>query len=154
MKKAEMVLANFDARIPKIVIKPQNLVSKVIITSMVYDETTNAEISVKIIFENVVAIDFRINLFDCMIGSEAYGLYRISDQAFVESVTRIIFDRRREIFLLEGDYDYVEEEQHDMLNSYDICGEFRKHIEEYSAYIQNVEAGAYIIIAKDVRIER
>ena len=117
MKKAEMVLANFDARIPKIVIKPQNLVSKVIITSMVYDETTNAEISVKIIFENVVAIDFRINLFDCMIGSEAYGLYRISDQAFVESVTRIIFDRRREIFLLEGDYDYVEEEQHDMLNS-------------------------------------
>lgn len=41
-----------------------------------------------------------------------------------------------------------------MLNCLDISGEFGKNIEEYAVYVQNVEAGVYIIVAKNVRIER
>ena len=70
MKKAELILANFDARIPKIEIKPKNTESKVIISSKIYDEKTDKKISVKITFSGVVAIDFRINYLDCMIGGE------------------------------------------------------------------------------------
>lgn len=154
MKKAELILANFDARIPKIEIKPKNVATKVIISSKMYDQKTDQKIAVKIIFDEVAAIDFRINFFDCMIGAEAFGLYRMKDKAFVESVTRTVFDRRKEIFLLEGDFHYDEEDEHDMLNCFDICGEFSESIDEYSAYIQNVEAGVYIIIAKNARIER
>ena len=35
-----------------------------------------------------------------------------------------------------------------------ITGEFEKSIKEYKAYIQNVDAGVYIIVAKDIQIER
>lgn len=154
MKKAELILANFDARIPKIEVKPKNFASKVIISSKMYDEETDKKVSVKIILEDVAAIDFRINFFDCMVGAEAFGLYCIKDKEFVESVTRTIFDRRKEVFLLEGAFTYDEDDEHDMLNCFDITGEFSKSIDEYFAYIQNVEAGVYIIIAKNVRIER
>ena len=154
MKKVELILANFDARIPKIEIKPKNTASKVIISSKMYDEETDEKISVKILFDDVVAIDFRINFFDCMIGAEAFGLYCIRDKEFIESITRTIFDRRKEIFLLEGDYNYDVNDENDMLNVLDVFGEFSKSIEEYAAYVQNVEAGVYIIVAKNVRIER
>ena len=136
-----MILANFDARIPKIEIKPKNIASKVIISSKMYDEETDKKISVKILFEDVAAIDFRINLLDSMIGAEAFGLYCIRDKEFIESITRTIFERRKEIFLLEGDYNYDANDEHDMLNCLDILGEFGENIEEYAAYIQNVEAG-------------
>ena len=106
MKKAELIFANFDARIPKIEIKPKNTASKVIISSKMYDDETGEKISVKILFDEVAAIDFRINLFDCMIGAEAFGLFCIKDKEFIESITRMIFERRKEVFLLEGNYNY------------------------------------------------
>ena len=63
MKKAELIFANFDAGIPKIEIKPRNTASKVIISSKMYDEATDEKISVKILFDDVATIDFRINLY-------------------------------------------------------------------------------------------
>ena len=131
MKKAELILANFDARIPKIEIRPKNTDSKVIFSSKMYDEETDEIISVKIHFTNVAAIDFRVNLFDCMIGAEAFGLYCIRDKEFIESVTRGIFDRRKEMFLFEGNYNYDEDDEHDMLNCYDVSGDFRNSMDNY-----------------------
>ena len=154
MEKAELILANFDARIPKIEIKPKNNDSKGLISSKMYDEEIKEKISVKIHFSHVAAIDFRINLFDCMIGAEAFGLYCIRDKGFIESITRGIFDRRKEVFLLEGDYNYDEDDEHDMLNCFDVLGDFSKNIDDYAAFVQNVEGGEYIIIAKQVRVER
>lgn len=154
MEKAELILANFDARIPKIEIKPKNNDSKVLISSKMYDEETKEKISVKIHFSHVAAIDFRINLFDCMIGAEAFGLYCIRDKEFIKSITRGTFNRRKEVFLLEGNYNYDEDDEHDMLNCFDVLGDFSKNIDDYSAFIQNVEGGEYIIIAKQIRVER
>lgn len=153
MKNVELILANFDARIPKIEIKPKNTESKVTITSKMYDEETGKKVSVKIHFDEVAAIDFRVNFFDCMVGTEAFGLYSVRERGFVESVTKNIFERRKEVFLLEGDYNYDENDEHDGLNCFDISGEFRENIEEYTAFIQNVDAGVYIIVAKNIRIE-
>lgn len=154
MKKAELILANFDARIPKIEIKPKNIESKVIISSKMYDEKTDRKISARITFSGVVAIDFRINYFDCMIGAEAFGLYCVKDKEFVESIARSNYDRRKEIFLLEGDYNYDEDDESDILNCFDNGGKYSESIDDYSAYIQNVDAGTYIIVAKDYQIER
>jgi len=154
MKKTELILANFDARIPHISIKPKNTDSKIIITSKMYDEDTDEKIPVKIHFRNVAAIDFRINFFDCMIGSEAFGLYCVDDKDFIRSIVQNIFDRRKEIYLIEGSYDYDENNEYDILNCLDISGEFEESIDEYKVYIQNVDAGVYIIVAKNVQIER
>lgn len=153
MKEVELILANFDARIPKIEIKPNHETSKVIITSKMYDEETDKKVPVKIHFDEVAAVDFRVNLFDNMAGAEAFGLYAVYNRAFIESVTKTIFDRRKEVFLFVSDYKYDENDEHDMLNCFDILGEFSKKIEEYTAFIQNVDAGVYIIIARNIRIE-
>lgn len=154
MQKVELKLANFDARITKIEIKPKNVDSKVIMSSKMYDDITDERVSVKIHFEEVAAIEFRINYFDCMIGAEAFGLYCISDMSFVESVVRENFNRRKEVYLMEGDYNYEEADEYDLLNTFDVSKEFSQNIEDYKAYIQNVDAGVYVIVAKTIRIER
>ena len=74
MIKASRVLANFDARIAKIKILPKNKSTRIEIESKMYDESSGERKSVKIIFSDVAAIDFRINYFDNMVGSEAFGL--------------------------------------------------------------------------------
>ena len=50
--------------------------------------------------------------------------------------------------LLEGDYDYDEDEPDDLLNVLDLDGMFEKEADCYNAYVQNVDAGVYIIVAK------
>ena len=119
-----------------------------------YDEDTDDKISVKIHFRNVAAIDFRINFFDCMVGAEVFGLYCIDDKDFMKSIVKGIFDRRKEIYLIENGYNYDKNDEHDMLNCLDISGEFEESIDGYKAYIQNVDAGVYIIVARDIQIER
>ena len=149
MEKAKLVLANFDARISKIEIKPKNNRTKVVISSRMFDNEP-----VKLVFEGVAAIDFRINYFDNMIGAEVLGLYEITDQSFIDRVVKDTFERRKEIYLLEGDYDYEEDDENDMLNVLDLGGDFSGEKELYHAYVQNVDAGVYIIVAKQLRIVR
>lgn len=61
MEKRKLVLANYDARISKIDIKPKNKNTKIIFSSRMYNEETDIKETVKLIFEDVAAIDFRIN---------------------------------------------------------------------------------------------
>lgn len=152
MKKAKLVLANFDARIPNISIRPKNVSTKVTISCKMYDASLKVEKLVKIVFTGVAAVDFRINYFDNMIGAEAFGLYQIEDKVFIEKLVREIFERRKEIYLLEGHYDYDENEPADLLNVMDLYGDFTKDMDSYSAYIQNVDAGVYIIVAKEMKV--
>lgn len=152
MKKAKRVLANFDARIPNISLRPKNLSTKVTVSCKMYEEASGEKKTVKLVFTGVAAIDFRVNYFDNMIGAEACGLYQVEDRAFVEKLVRDIFERRKEIYLLEGDYDYDENEPADMLNVLDLSGDFMRDMDSYSAYIQNVDAGVYIIVAKEMQL--
>ncbi len=156
MAKARQVLANFDARIPKIEINPKNKRkgTKVIITSKMYDETSHDKIKVKLIFKEVAGIDFRVNYIDSLIGSEAFGLYCFEDKGIIMRIMKDIFKRRKEIYLLEGDYNYDEEDEEDGLNTFDLDGEFSKNIGEYKAFVQNVDLGVYIIISRSLTIEK
>lgn len=119
MKKAKRILANYDARISKIDIKPKNKHTKVILSSQMYHEEMDQKEAVKLIFVDVAAIDFRMNYFESMMGIEAMGLYEVTDKTFIERLVKEIFERRKEIYLLEGDYNYDEDDEADMLNSFD-----------------------------------
>ena len=151
MKKSKLILANFDARISDITIKPKNTRTKIIMKSKMYDES-DEEKNVKIVFSDVAAIDFRINFFDNMIGAEALGLYQIEDKSFVDALVKNIFERRKEVYLLEGDYNYDEEDSADMLNVLDLSGKIEQESDSYHAYVQNVDAGVYIIVAKHFEV--
>ena len=152
MKKAKLVLANFDARISNISLRPKNLSTKVTISCKMYDTSLKVEKLVKIVFSGVAAVDFRVNYFDNMIGAEVCGLYQIEDSVFIEKLVRDIFERRKEVYLLEGHYDYDENEPADMLNVMDLYGDFTKNRDSYSAYVQNVDAGVYVIVAKEMQV--
>lgn len=154
MNQGKLVLANFDARIPKIEIKPKNTETNVTISSKMFDEEIGKKISVKLRFYNVAAIDFRINYFDNMIGAEGFGLYEIKSREFIDNILKENFRKRREIYLLEGDYNYEEDNPHDLLNSFDLLKQYTKEKKQYRAYVQNVDAGVYVIIAKGVEVIR
>lgn len=151
MKAGKLLVKNFDARIPKIEIKPKGYSSKIVLLSTMYDENDHKKI-VKICFDDVAAIEFCVNFFDNMIGAETFGLYEIEDIDFVDSVVKRNFERRREVYLLEGDYEYDPSEPADMLNAFDLLGTYHKEKEKYHAFVQNVDAGVYIIIAKGYQI--
>ena len=154
MKKSKLILANYDARISKIDITPKNKHTKVIISSRMYNEETDQKQTAKLVFVDVATIDFRINYFDNMIGAEVMGLYEIIDRKFIERLVKENFERRKEIYLLEGNYNYDEKDEYDMLNSFDIMDIFSKEKDCYHAYVQNVDAGVYIIVAKELQIVR
>ena len=153
-KNAKLVLANFDARISKIDIRPNNKHTKVSISSLMYNNEIHQKETVKLVFVDVAAIDFRINCFDNMIGAEGMGLYEIFDKKFIERVVKANFEQRKEIYLLEGDYDYDEDDECDMLNVFDLMNIFSEEKDCYHAYVQNVDAGVYIIVAKELQILR
>ena len=146
MKSGKLLVKNFDARIPKIEIKPKGSDSKIVVFSKMYAENDGKKMNVKIDFNDVSAIEFSVNYFDTMIGAEALGLYEIEDVDFVNSVVKRNFERRREVYLFEGDYDYNSSEPADMLNVFDLLGIYQKEKEKYHAFVQNLDAGVYIII--------
>lgn len=154
MKAGRLLVKNFDARIPKIEIKPKGSGSKIVVLSKIYDENGGKEMKVRIHFDDVAAIEFCVNYFDNTIGAEALGLYEIEDMDFIDSVVKRNFERRREVYLLEGDYEYDPSEPADMLNMFDLLGTYHKEKEKYHAFVQNVDAGVYIIIAKGYQIVR
>lgn len=154
MKKAKLILANYDARISKIDIKPKNKFTKVTLSSRMYNEKTDKKETAKIVFVDVAAIDFRINYFDNMIGAEAMGLYEIIDKNFIEQLVKKTFERRKELYLLEGNYNYDENDEYDMLNTFDLMNIFTEEKDSYHAYVQNVDAGVYIIVAKEIQTIR
>ena len=154
MKNANLILANFDARLSKIEVKPKSEQTKVTLSTRMYNEETDEKENVKIIFDYVAAMEFRINYFDNMIGAEVFGLYEIPDKGFIEQVVNGNFERRKEVYLLEGGYNYDDDDEHDMLNVLDLMGTFAAEKDSYHAYVQNVDAGVYIVIAKEVQIVR
>ena len=39
-----------------------------------------------------------------------------------------------------------------MLNVLDLGGRFKQEVDSYNAYVQNVDAGVYIIVAKNFEV--
>ena len=154
MKAGQLLVGNFDARIAKIEIKPKGPNSKIVIHAKMYDENDEKKINTKIHFNDVAAVEFCINFFDHSIGAEAFGLYEIKDVDFVDSVVKRNYVRRKEVYLLEGDYAYDPSDPADMLNVFDLSETYQKEKETYHAFVQNVDAGVYIIIAKGYQIVR
>ena len=152
MAKANRILANFDVRISKIEILPENRATKVVMESSMRDALSGRNRRVTIVFSDVAAIDFRINYFDNAIGSEAAGLYQIVEQQFAENLVKEIFERRRALYLLEGDYDYHADDPGDLLNTLDVYGSFMPMADHYGVFIQNVDAGGYLVVAKEIQI--
>ena len=119
----------------QIEVKPNNSKTgtQVTIVSKMYDETIGGKVKTKLVFKDVAGIDFRVNYIDSFIGCEAFGLFCFDDKDIILEIMHDIFRRRKEIYLLEGDYDYDEEDEADVLNIFDLDGKFSKKFDQYKA---------------------
>ena len=149
--KTKLILNNHDARIHKIDINPKNIDTSIVLYTKIYDEDVKKIIKCKLLFKEVSAIDFQINYFDNCIGSEGYGLYEIIENTYKKNLINKVFDYRKEMFLKCG-YNYDENDKHDILNYKNGLNQFSKKIKDYHLYVQNVDAGVYIILSKKVEI--
>ena len=150
--KTKLILNNFDARISKIEIKPKYTETCIVMTTKMYDNELEKAIPVKIKYGDVGAFNFQINSFSNCVGAESMGLFEIQNKEYKINMIEDIFLNRRNIFLSEGWYAYNSDDSDDLLNNrYEII-KFKKEISKYHLYIQNVDAGVYVILAKNIEI--
>lgn len=152
MKKGKLIFNNHDARLQKLEISPRNSKTIVNLFFRMFDPESKEQINVRVRISGIGAIDFRINCFDNMIGSECNGLYEILDPNFKNQLVKGIFDRRREIYLMEGDFKYYANDKDNLLNTFDTLDDYKKYFNEYHVLVQNVDAGTYIFMARKIEV--
>ena len=153
MKKSQLALSTYDARLTDMKISPKCLCTKVSYKLKLYDETLERSINRKMCFEDVAAIAFLMNYFDNPIGAEVCGFYEIFDTNAKKEMLENNFISRRERFLFHGDYNYEPDEPHDLLNNRESIESVLEEIDQYHLYEQQTIGGTYLILAKSWRME-
>lgn len=147
-RNSKLLIKTFDGSLLKLNIKPKCMNSIVAFDIQYYDyDGDNALIQAKIIFKEVVSIDFEINFFDNCIGSELCGFYEIFDNEKKKEMIEKIFQARREGHLYHGDYDYDENDENDRLNWREPIDKIVGNIGKYNLYQQQTDGGIYYILA-------
>ena len=153
MKKSQLALSTYDARLTEMKITPKCLNTKVSYKLKLYDETLERTVNRKMCFEGVAAIAFFMNYFEDPIGAEVCGFYEIFERDVKEKLLEDNFIARRERFLFHGDYNYEPDEPHDLLNYRESMEEVMEEIDQYHLYEQQTTGGVYLILAKGWRME-
>ncbi|MBQ8518955.1 MAG: hypothetical protein IJ455_05040 [Agathobacter sp.] len=149
MEKSKQLMRTDDACLSELKVKPKCMHTKVSYKLTMYDEELQQKVNKVMTFEDVVAIEFRMNYFDNPIGAECCGFYEIFVQEEKEAMLERNFDFRRESFLFHEDYDYDPEEEADILNYRESIDEIRENIGEYRLFEQQTTGGVYLILAKE-----
>ena len=153
MKKSQLALSTYDARLTEMKITPKCLNTKVSYKLKLYDETLERTVDRKMCFEDVAAISFLMNYFDNPIRAEACGFYEIFGKDMKKELLENNFLSRRERFLFHGDYNYEPDDPHDLLNYRESIESVMEEIDQYHLYEQQTTGGTYLILAKRWRME-
>ena len=146
--KSKLILKTFDGSLLHLKVKPKCMKSSVVFEIKYYDyDADQSLIKAKVLFQEVVSIDFEINLFDNYIGAELFGFYEIFDEEKKKEMIEKIFTTRLEGFLYHGDYDYDANEKNDMLNYRAPVDALFQNLEKYHLYQQQTQGGVYYILA-------
>ena len=151
IKKSKLVLETFDANMKKVTIIPRCLCTEIDFHIEYYDKDILK--SVIIIFENVIAIDFEINLFDNPIGSELSGLYEILDNSAKNNMIEKVFQNRLNKFLDCGDYHYDKYDEGNILNYRGNLNRIKQETSKYHLYEQQSIGGVYTILSESYVIK-
>ena len=145
-------MSTYDARLSQLKVMSKCVKTRVSYKLTMYDELEQ-KVDKKMIFGDVVAIEFRMNYFDEPIGAECCGFYERLDKTEKEAMLERNFDFRRDAFLLHGDYNYDSEDEADLLNYRVSIDEIKEKLEEYRLFEQQTTGGVYLILAKEWRME-
>ena len=151
--KSKLVLETSDASMKNISIVPKGLCTEIDFHMEYYDAEDILK-SIIITFENVIAVDFEINVFDNPIGSELCGLYEILDHSAKSNMIEKIFQNRRNKFLDYGDYHYDKDDEADILNYKGNLNRVKQEISKYHLYDQLSIGGVYTILSESYTIKK
>lgn len=154
-EKSKLLIKTFDGSLKNLKVKPKGINSIVEFTIQYYDyEVEESLVKAKVIFYEVVSIDFEVNLFDNCIGAELFGFYEIFQEEKKKELVEKIVRNRRDGFLYHGNYNYDETDENDMLNWRGPMEKLYENIKEYHLYQQQTEGGIYYILANRFEIIR
>ncbi len=146
---SKLLLKTFDGSLLSLKVKPKCTRTKVECDLKYYDYDGDGELKrAKMVFHNVISVDFEINYFDNYIGAELFGFYEIYDEKAKQKMLEKVFQARREGYLMHGDYDYDPEEEADMLNYRGDFHEIENNLEQYHLYQQQTQGGIYYILSQ------
>lgn len=148
MEKSKLLLGTYDAKLTKLRVNPKCKRTEVSYKLKMYDEKLQKLIKRKMMFEDVAAIEFRMNYFDNPMGAEVFGFYEIFAREEKEALLERNFVFRKEGFLYHENYEYEEEDSHDMLNYKSEYEKVRKNLDKYHLFQQQTTGGIYLILAK------
>lgn len=152
MRKSKLLMSTYDARLSQLKITPKCVRTKVSYRLTMYEEKLQQKVDRVMKFEDVVAIEFRMNYFDNPIGAECCGFYERFEKKEKEAILERNFDFRRSAFLLHEDYNYDAEDEADLLNYRESIDEIKENIGAYRLFEQQTTGGVYLILAKEWRI--
>lgn len=150
---SKLLIKTFDGSLSDLTLKPKCMDSTVEFKIVYYDyDGDKSLLKAKVLFHEVVAIDFEVNLFDNCIGAELCGFYEIFQVEMKKKIIEKIFRNRLDGFLYHGDYNYDSTEENDTLNWREPIEILFKNIEKYHLYQQQTQGGIYYILASDYEI--
>lgn len=150
-ENSRLLIKTYDGSLVNLKLKPKCMNSTVEFNIKYYDEDDSL-VKAKMIFSEVVSIDFEINLFDNDIGAELSGFYEIMNVKKKKEMVEKIFKNRLDGFLYHGDYNYDADDEHDMLNWRESVEELYQNLDQYKLYQQQTQGGIYYILAKGFEI--
>jgi hypothetical protein len=115
-KNSKLLIKTFDGSLLNLKIKPNCLNSSVEFNIKYYDyDGDGSLLTARIIFKEVVSVDFEVNYFDNCIGAELFGFYEIFSPEKKKEMLEKVFKTRLDGYLYHGDYNYDAKEENDML---------------------------------------
>ena len=126
----------------------------VFLLSEIWDEARQKNICAHLEFRRVAAFEAVLNVFDDGIGADVGGLYELKGKNRKRALLERVFVRRRELWLLPGDYDYDPDDEWDVLNSRDDLERFerKKNLKKYRLFLLVKQGGGFLILARDMQI--
>lgn len=126
----------------------------VFLLSELWDEERQENRKLFLEFRNVAAFEFSLNVFDDPLGADVGGLWELKGRKRKLALLERVFQRRRELWLLSGNYDYDPEDPWDCLNSREELKRFarKKNLKKYRLFVLEKQGGGCLILAKKCRI--
>jgi hypothetical protein len=151
-RKAELLLSTFDAHLFSAGYTPecQGKSRCVFLLSELWDEDKQQHISAHLEFRDVAAVEWVLNVPQDGIGSDVGGLYELFGKKEKIALLERVFQRRKAMWLLSGDYDYDEDDPYDSLNSREDLDELeeKKNLKQYRLFLLQKQGGGALILAK------
>ena len=155
-QKAQLLLPTHDAHLFSAGYSPeyQRQSRLVFLLSELWDEERQQHTCAHMEFRQVAAFEACLNVFDDPMGADVVGLYELFGKKKKIALLERCFQRRRDMWLLPGNYDYDPEDPWDVLNSREELEHFerKKNLKKYRLFLLEKQGGGFLILARDYQV--